>query len=287
MDATVRCRRAVRPTSGLSRRCESARRVHACRGRRRAGRVQRVDRSSVSLSMTSMPTATATSSAAGTSISTRAWMSEWERIDVADQIGTVVDAMLMTDVDGDDHADIIATSLPDVWWIESDENGSWNGRIVSMFQRPLAPTARGTDSVISTETNATRSCSRGGNDSEVWYVDVPDDPANATWPAVRVTDTATDEQVGIGDIDGDGVNDMVAGDMKDGGSFIAWFENPGDGSSDWVRHRLVGSWSVPGSRRCRRSRWRRSTRRRRHRGERRLVSRCRRDVYRQPDDPKS
>ena len=50
--------------------------------------------------------------------------------------------------------------------------------------------------------------------------------------------TATDEQIGIADIDGDGLNDVAAGDMKDGGSYIAWFQNPGDGSSDWIRNRL-------------------------------------------------
>ena len=60
----------------------------------------------------------------------------------------------------------------------------------------------------------------------------------SSWPATRVTSTATDEQVGIGDINGDGRNDIAAGDMKDGGSYIAWFENPGDSSPDWVRHRL-------------------------------------------------
>src|SRR5690606_25734868 len=40
------------------------------------------------------------------------------------------------------------------------------------------------------------------------------------------------------DINGDGLNDVAAGDMKDDGSYIAWFENPGDGSADWERHRL-------------------------------------------------
>ncbi len=41
----------------------------------------------------------------------------WKRID----LGMNVDGMLITDVDGDEYADIIAEALPDVWWLEACE----------------------------------------------------------------------------------------------------------------------------------------------------------------------
>ncbi len=162
----------------------------------------------------------------------------WPRVDLEEVLGTAVDAMLITDVDGDRYADVIATALPAVWWIEFDETGTWVGSIVSTVPATSRPNGQGyrlgdlsgdgRDGII---------LSGGESESEVWYVEVPDD-GHAPWPSVRITQTATDEQVGVGDVNGDGFADVAAGDMNDDGSFLAWFENPGDGSGDWIRHRL-------------------------------------------------
>ena len=164
----------------------------------------------------------------------------WERIDVAEQIGGDVDVMLATDVDGDDHPDLIATALPDVWWLEAgDDAHEWTGQIVGQVPATSRPNGQGYRAGdLDGDGRPEIVLSGGTSESEIWYLKVPNDPETATWPTIRVTDTATDEQIGIGDINGDGLNDIAAGDMNDGGSFMAWFENPGDDSADWVRHRL-------------------------------------------------
>jgi hypothetical protein len=164
----------------------------------------------------------------------------WERIDLSEQLGAVVDAMLVTDVDGDDGADVIATALPDVWWVEGSPDGrTWTGRVVASVPATSRPNGQGYRLGDLTGDGQPEIVLSGGeNEAEVWYVEVPADPQAAEWPVLRVTGTATDEQVGIGDVDGDGDNDVTAGDMLDGGQYIAWFENPADGSADWTRHRL-------------------------------------------------
>lgn len=164
----------------------------------------------------------------------------WERIDLASAVGSTVDAMLATDVDGDEHADLIAESLPDVWWLEAgDAPGEWSGRIVSQVPATSRPNGQGYRiGDLTGDDTSEIVLSGGSSESEIWYLQIPDEPEVTPWSAVRVTTTATDEQVGIGDVNDDGFNDIAAGDVYDGGSFISWFENPGDGSADWPRHRL-------------------------------------------------
>ncbi len=165
---------------------------------------------------------------------------DWDRVDLSAAAGTTVDAMLVTDVDGDDGADVIATALPDVWWLEGSADGeTWTGRVVASV--PATPRPNGQGYRLGDLTGDGKPeivLSGGEGESDVWYIEIPDDAEATEWPTVRITGTATDEQVGIGDIDGDGDNDVAAGDMRDGGEFVAWFKNPGDGSADWTRHRL-------------------------------------------------
>ena len=86
--------------------------------------------------------------------------SPWSRTDLTEEIDVIVDAMLITDVDGDRFADIIATALPDVWWIEAgDATGVWTARRVAEVPRRLDPTDRDTGLAISMLTDETRSCS--------------------------------------------------------------------------------------------------------------------------------
>lgn len=164
----------------------------------------------------------------------------WRRIDLVDSLGSVVDVMLATDVDGDGSTDLIATALPDVWWLEAGPSpDEWDGRVVA--QVPATPRPNGQGYRMGDITGDGRPeivLSGGSGESDVWAIEIPADPESDDWPTTRITATATDEQIGVADIDGDGWNDVVAGDMKDGGSYIAWFENPGDGSADWERHRL-------------------------------------------------
>lgn len=163
----------------------------------------------------------------------------WDRISLVDQLNSVVDVVLATDVDGDDHVDLIAEALPNVWWLERDGAGTWAGRVVAEVPATPRPNGQGYRLGDLTGDGEPEIVLAGGADeSDVWYIEIPDDAESTPWPTTRVTSTATDEQIGIGDVDGDGLNDIAAGDMQDGGSFIAWFQNPGDGSSDWTRYRL-------------------------------------------------
>jgi hypothetical protein len=54
------------------------------------------------------------------------------------------------------------------------------------------------------------------------------------WRRTRICAEASDEGIAFADIDGDGLLDLVAttGNAKG----VAWWRNPGDGSSDWRRH---------------------------------------------------
>jgi hypothetical protein len=166
--------------------------------------------------------------------------SEWQRTDLRDHLDATVDAMLITDVDGDAQLDIIAEALPDVWWVEMGDDGQWNGLIVSSAVPPTSrPNGQGYRmGDVAGDERPEIVLAGGESESEYWYISIPTEPEAGDWPAVRITTQGSDEQIGIGDIDGDGDADVAGGDTKGDGLYIAWFENPGDGSGDWERHRL-------------------------------------------------
>lgn len=164
--------------------------------------------------------------------------SEWRRVDLAEQLGVTVDAMLVTDLDGDGRVDVVAEVLPDVWWVEdADGDGTWTGHVVANVPATSHTNGQGYRSADLTGDGEPEIVLSGGAaDNEIWYLAVPPDPRAGGWTAVRITERATDEQMGVGDIDGDGDNDIAGGSRADGPLSIRWFENPGNGAGQWSEH---------------------------------------------------
>jgi len=147
-----------------------------------------------------------------------------------------VDAMLVTDVDGDGQPDIIGQAVPDVYWLKPldpqgqtwkstkigtlPEGTDWNGQ-----GYVLAKLLPGED-----KPKVVFSSGKG-----IFYFVIPAEPSEGEWPRVEITAEGYDEGVGVGDVNGDGLLDISARYGKDGKS-VAWWQTPGNGSGDWTKH---------------------------------------------------
>src|SRR5690606_10152676 len=159
--------------------------------------------------------------------------SPWERVD----LGANVDGMLFIDVDGDEFGDIIATSLPDVFWVEAQDRQGSSWKVTKIGELPATSHVNG-------QGYAKAQIVAGGKEEPllatgegIYYYVIPDDPENTPWVAVQAAPGASDEGFAVADIDGDGHIDIAAGlrtGTKEGeGMKIMWWKNPGNGEGDW------------------------------------------------------
>ena len=150
-----------------------------------------------------------------------------------------VDAMLIVDVDGDDKADVIGEALPDVYWLEAQDvqGNSWNSTKIGTI--PKTSHENGQGYVLAQIVSGGRpEILLAGGTSEIYYFEIPENPSAGNWPRTLITSGATDEDIGVGDIDGDGDLDIAAGDVYSGGDKVAWWENPGDGTGNWTKYKI-------------------------------------------------
>lgn len=181
--------------------------------------------------------------------------SSWTQESLPQAGGRDVDALLALNVDDDGLADIIAmNSDGGVYWLEMAmyplATADTEVNVLNVIEVGSFPAA--VDNISSQGYKLAQIVPGGkpevvlvvpdpdtGNDS-IWYFEVPADPENGNWPKTRIvggTDSNRTQGVGVGDVDGDGWDDVTGGFLDlDGTTRIAWWKNPSDGSPDWQRY---------------------------------------------------
>lgn len=159
---------------------------------------------------------------------------KWERVD----LGMNVDGMLMMDVDDDDFGDIIATALPNVYWFEAQDKdaSSWKGIKIGEVAATTHVNGQGYAKAQIVEDGQQEILLATGQG--IYYFVIPeDDPETEKWQSIQAAPEASDEGFATGDIDGDGLTDIVAGlrqGTKEGdGMEIQWWKNSGTSNGNW------------------------------------------------------
>ena len=158
-------------------------------------------------------------------------------------VGVNLDASLIVDVDGDEFGDVIASTGPEIYWLEANntQGTSWTKHLID------------DDAPYETEHDipqgyATADIIPGGrpevlfnNGGILYYYEIPaSNPDAGNWPMTIIADETNGEDIGIADIDRDGLLDVATARWTGSGSKdMKWAHNPGDGSANWPEY-IIG-----------------------------------------------
>ena len=168
----------------------------------------------------------------------------WERI----TFPVAADANLMLDVDGDNLVDIIAQDLPLLYWLEADNEDAtaFTARVVA-DQIPATSHGNSQGYALGQVIPGGRQEIVLSSGNGVYFVQIPQNPVTDTWPVVNITTQPPEEGIALGDIDGDGDDDLVAF-LGTPETRVAWWDNPGDGSGNWDFVEVGTTLGLPGDR---------------------------------------
>jgi hypothetical protein len=165
----------------------------------------------------------------------------WPSVDF--NVGFDLDASLVVDVDGDAFGDVIASTGPQIYWLEADdvEGTGWTAHLIDNN----APFETVHDIP---QGYAAADIVPGGrpeilfnNGDTLYSYEIPaSNPEAGNWPMTILVDQCISEDIGIGDIDRDGLIDVAVAYLAGNGSKgMKWARNPGDGSGNWQEY-IVG-----------------------------------------------
>jgi hypothetical protein len=175
---------------------------------------------------------------------------KWERVEIA----PATDAIIATDVDGDEFGDIIAVRCNEQYWFEAlDRQGNkWQSHRIGSL--PVCNHKTGAQGYALAQIIAGGKPEILVTGDGIYYFTIPANPSAGEWPSVAIIEKDSNgEGLDAGDIDGDGDLDVAAvykpDTADDAGkkAIIAWWENPNNGRGGWTRH-VIGETTFPGDR---------------------------------------
>jgi hypothetical protein len=159
----------------------------------------------------------------------------WKRTD----LGINADGLLFLDVDKDAYPDFIAEALPNVYWFEATnkEGTSWRQQVVANLPKTSHVNSQGF--IIADLQKGGKAEAILAAEGGVYCLEIPKKPGPGQWKSFLVAPGASDEGIGVGDVDGDGDLDLVCGREMESGkgpNQLFWYENPGNITSTWNNH---------------------------------------------------
>jgi hypothetical protein len=160
----------------------------------------------------------------------------WKKTD----LGMNADGCMLTDIDEDEFADVIAMAYPNVLWYEADnqQGSSWTSRKIGEVPKTDHVNGQGFRHLkLFKNSKETILLSAEGG---LYAANIPYEPTlMSNWKFKRIATSNSDEGIGYGDIDKDGDVDIVLGDAPKKGNIpnlVNWFENPGNLDSAWEKY---------------------------------------------------
>lgn len=140
-------------------------------------------------------------------------MTSWERID----LGLNADGCLFIDVDGDESTDIIASALPDIYWLEANDAEETSWTVTKIGDLPPTGHNNGQGYCAADFIAGSKKEIMLQADEGIFACEIPANPTDEKeWQWNMIVTSGSDEGIGVGDMDGDGDLDIAFGEIKAG-----------------------------------------------------------------------